>query len=234
MSAELSFSFLAGVLSVATPCVLPLVPAYLAGISALEAERLGAPRVAHRVVAASAPFIVGFTLVFVAVGTGAAGLGAAFDERTRSSLAGLVLVVVGLAFMGLLPAPRRVVAPALLQRGGRSGSSALLGASFAVCAAPCVGPVLGSALALAGETGSTMRGAALLAAYSAGLATAFLAIGVAYGRTMGAFRWARDRFLWIQIGGGAVLVAFGLLLFFEREWWLRVYVSRAMEALGLS
>jgi cytochrome c-type biogenesis protein len=109
----------------------------------------------------------------------------------------------------------------------------LLGAAFAVCAAPCVGAVLGSVLVLASATGTIARGIVLLTAYSLGLACAFLLAGLAFARAMGAFRVLRDRWLVIRVVSGAVLVAFGLLLYFHREWWLYVGLGRILDALGL-
>jgi cytochrome c-type biogenesis protein len=226
-------AFLAGLLSVLTPCVLPLVPGYLSAVSAVEAGRLGQPGVARRVALASVPFFVGFTVVFVVLGAGAAAIAEIVPARRQEEVAGFVLVVFGFAFMGLLPLPTRLVAPGLLERARGRGSAALLGAAFAVCAAPCIGAVLAGILVLAGDAGSVARGAILLTAYSAGIAAAFLLAGVAFARAMAGFRWVRDRFLVIQLVSGAILVALGLLLFFDRDWWLRVLLNRALESVGL-
>ena len=136
--------------------------------------------------------------------------------------------------MGLLPWPERLVAPGLLSGARRSRSNVLLGGAFGVCAAPCIGPVLASTLALASSTSTVLQGSVLLLAYSAGLAVPFLVAGIAFSRAMGAFRWLRDRYQAIQIASGATLVALGLLLFFDRFWWLRVGLNRALETVGLS
>jgi cytochrome c-type biogenesis protein len=109
----------------------------------------------------------------------------------------------------------------------------LLGGAFAVCAAPCVGPLLAGALALAGSSSTVVRGSALLAVYSIGLGLAFLAIGVFFARGMAAFRWVRDHFRAFSVAGGAVLVALGLLLFFDRFYWVQIYTHRVLEAIGL-
>src|SRR5688500_10099837 len=134
MTTEVPVAFLAGLLSIITPCVLPLVPGYLSAVSAVEADRLGEAGVGRRVARSSIPFVLGFTIVFVALGAGAAALGGLLDLNRRSELAGFVLVVLGLAFLGLLPWPERIVAPSLLTGARRRGSGALLGAAFAVCA----------------------------------------------------------------------------------------------------
>jgi cytochrome c-type biogenesis protein len=234
MAARLPIAFLAGFASVITPCVLPLVPGYLSALSGVEGGRLGERGTAGRVVRASVPFIVGFTVVFVILGAGAAAIGNFFSQRAQTEIAGFVLVVLGLAFVGLLPIPERVVAPGLLSGARRRGSGALLGGAFAVCAAPCIGTVLAAVLVLASNTGTVFKGAALLAAYALGLGASFVVTGIAFTRAMSAFRWVRDRYTIIQVVSGVTLVALGLLLFFHRDWWLHVALNRALDAIGLT
>jgi cytochrome c-type biogenesis protein len=224
-------AFLAGLVSVVTPCVLPLVPGYLSAISAVEANRLGERGVARRVATASVPFVLGFTVVFVLLGAGAAAIGSVLDKRTQTEFAGFLLIVIGLGFVGLLPWPERAVGTGLLDRA--RGSSLMLGAAFAVCAAPCIGAVLASILVLAGSAGSIARGVLLLAAYSIGLGAAFVLAGIAFTKAMSTFRWFRDRYRIIQIFGGLTLIALGLLLFFGRYWWLQVALNRVLESVGL-
>lgn len=233
MVERIPIAFLAGVVSVITPCVLPLVPAYLSAVSAVDVNRLGERGVARRVVTASIPFFLGFTTVFVALGAGAAVIGSYVDPQRRNEIAGFLLVAFGLAFMGLLPWPERMLAPGLLDGARGSGSRALLGAAFAACAAPCIGTVLASVLVLASDSRTVLRGSLLLVAYSAGIAFAFVLAGIAFTRAMGAFRWLRDHYGAIRFAGGLTLVVLGLLLFFHRDWWLRVMVNRLLEAVGL-
>ena len=175
-------AFLAGLISITFPCVLPLVPGYLSAISAVEVDRLGERGVARRIAVASIPFAIGFTVVFVVLGAAAAALGGWVDQETRKKLAGFVLVVLGLALAGLLPWPERMLAPGAIGRARATGSRALLGAAFAVCAAPCVGVVLGSILVLAADSRTVVRGCVLLAAYSLGITVAFVLIGIAFGK----------------------------------------------------
>jgi cytochrome c-type biogenesis protein len=200
----------------------------------VDAGKLGQPGTTRRVVMTSIPFILGFTIVFVVLGAGAAAIGGSVSVRSQAEIAGFVLVVLGLGFVGLIPVPERIVAPGLLTGARRRGSGVLLGGAFAVCAAPCIGTVLAAVLVLASDTGTVLRGAALLAAYALGLGAAFLVAGVAFARAMGAFRWVRDRYAVIQVVSGLTLVALGLLLFFHRDWWLHVAVNRALEAVGLT
>jgi cytochrome c-type biogenesis protein len=227
-------AFFAGLLSVVSPCVLPLVPGYLSIVSAGEAARLGQPGVARRVAVATLPFFAGFTIVFVVLGAAAAFVAGQIGARGSAWIAGFVLVVFGLGFMGLLPLPQRLVAPGLVGRARTRGSRALLGAAFAVCAAPCIGPVLAGILVLAGDAGTVVRGSILLVFYSAGIAIAFLLAGIGFARVLGGFRWVRDRYVFIRAASGALLVALGLLLFFDRYWWLELAFDRTFGAVGIS
>jgi cytochrome c-type biogenesis protein len=233
MLEKLPIAFAAGLFSVVTPCVLPLVPGYLSAISAVEVDRLGERGAGRRIVVASIPFIIGFTIVFVVLGAGAAAVGSAVDKQAQLKIAGFVLVVLGLAFIGLLPSPERTMAPGLLQHARRRGSKALLGGAFAVCAAPCIGTVLASILVLASSSGTIARGIVLLIAYSLGLGAAFVLAGIAFAHAMRAFRWVRDHYEVVRIVSGAVLVALGLLLFFNRDWWLSVAVDQMLTWVGL-
>ncbi|HZG35053.1 MAG TPA: cytochrome c biogenesis protein CcdA [Gaiellaceae bacterium] len=229
-------AFGAGFVSFLAPCVLPLVPAYLSAVSSVEADRLGEPRAARRVVVASLPFALGLVAVFVLLGAGAAAIGLSVTENQflLEQVAGFVLVVFGLVFMGLLPWPERLVGAGLVVGARRRGSGFLLGGAFAVCAAPCIGPVLGSILVLAGDSGTVAEGSLLLAVYALGLALPFLVAAALFVPAMGFFRWLRDHYTVIQVGSGLVLVALGLLLFFERFWWLRVYLDRFFDLVGVA
>jgi cytochrome c-type biogenesis protein len=233
---EWPVALLAGFLSFLAPCVLPLVPGYLSAVSAVEADRLGQPGTARRVVAASVPFVLGFTAVFVALGVAAALVGGSLfrDQFLLEKISGFVLVVFGLAFMGLLPWPERLIGAGLVQGARSRGSRLLLGGAFAVCAAPCIGPVLAGILVLAGSSGGVAEGAVLLAVYSLGLAIPFVLAGALFTRAMGAFRWLRDHYRAIQFAGGVLMVVLGLLLFFGRFYWLRIYLNRLFEWMGVS
>jgi cytochrome c-type biogenesis protein len=215
--------------------VLPLVPGYLSAVSAVDADRLGERGSARRVVVSSIPFVLGFTVFFVALGVGAALVGGRLvtNQLLLEKVAGFVLVVFGLAFMGLLPWPERLLGAGLVQGARSRGSRVLLGGAFAVCAAPCIGPVLAAILVLAGSSDTVFQGAALLGVYSLGLAVPFVLAAALFTRAMSAFRWLRDHYRAIQIVGGAIMVALGLLLFFERFYVLRVYLNRFLEWLGL-
>jgi cytochrome c-type biogenesis protein len=233
--AQIPVAFFAGFLSFLAPCVLPLVPGYLSAISAVEADRLGDPGSAARVVRASIPFVLGFTAVFVGLGAGAAAIGGSIlrDQFLLEQIAGFILIVFGLAFMGLLPWPERLLGAGLVQGARSRGSRVLLGGAFAICAAPCVGPVLGSILLLAGSTQTIAHGSVLLLAYSLGLAVPFVLAGLLFTRAMGFFRWLRDHYMAIQVASGALLVALGALLFSGRFYVLRIYLHRVLLKVGI-
>ena len=155
-------AFLAGLVSFATPCVLPLVPAYLSAIGVQS----GDPRSALR---AGLPFVAGFSAVFVLLGAGAAVVGGSLADHRLDlvHLAGIVIVAMGFVMMGLLRVPlfERSLVPAV-GPARRTGSPLLLGGAFGLCWTPCVGPVLASLLALASSSRTVASGAGLLAVYS--------------------------------------------------------------------
>lgn len=218
---DAAVAFGAGVVSFGTPCVLPLVPAYLSAISI----RPGGPR---RSLAAALPFVIGFSAVFIVMGVlaGLAG-GTLADHREQlSKLSGIVIVAMGLAMLGLLPLPLldRTMAPAV-EPARRSGSPLLLGGAFGLCFTPCVTPVLASLLALSASTATAARAGLLLAAYAAGLALPFLLAAVALGRTLAVFRVVRDRYDLVRVFSGVVLLAAGLLVFFDRTYILNGWVN---------
>jgi cytochrome c-type biogenesis protein len=229
-------AFGGGFVSFLAPCVLPLVPGYLSAVSSVEAERLGEPGAARRVVISSLPFVAGLVAVFVLLGAGAAAIGLSVTQNQflLEQVAGFILIVFGFVFMGLLPWPDRLVGAGLVQGARRRGSGFLLGGAFAVCAAPCITPVLGSILVLAGDSDTVWEGSVLLGVYALGLAIPFLIAAALFAPAMGLFRRVRDHYVAIQFVSGLVLVSIGALLFAGEFWRLRVYLNRLFEALGLT
>ena len=230
--ATFAAAFGAGALSFATPCVLPLVPAYLAAVGGASVDDLRARRGVARTLRGVAPFVIGFGAVFVVFGALVGAAGSALDdwrhEVTQAS--GILVVAMGLVIAGALPLPSL---PGLTGSERRPHSALLLGGAFALSWTPCVGPVLAAVLALASTRGGAAQAALLLGAYAAGLAVPLIASAVAFDRALGAASFLRDRYTLIRIVSGIVLVALGLLVFFDRTWWLSVAVNRVLRAVGL-
>jgi cytochrome c-type biogenesis protein len=207
-------AFAAGLLSFASPCVLPLVPGYLSLVSGVGFDELGGrPR---RVVVSTAAFVLGFGVMFVALGAGAAWFGDSLlrNRRSLEIAAGVFIALAGLTFAGL-PLPRALLAERRIDlRSERSNTltSALTGVSFAVGWTPCLGPTLAGILALAAADGHAAQGAVLLGVYALGLGIPFLLFGLAFTRSLGLVRALRRHWRLVGIGSSALLVLFGVLL----------------------
>jgi cytochrome c-type biogenesis protein len=208
----------AGFVSFASPCVLPLVPGYLSyvsGVSGQDVEHGG--RQLGRVVAGVALFVLGFSLVFMALGAtlGALTSWLLTNRGLITRVAGLVVIVMGLVLAGVLK-------PAFLYKerrfradrvpGGLAGALPL-GMVFGLGWTPCIGPTLGAVLGLAAVGGGGVgRGAILLFAYSLGLGIPFLIAALGFRGAVGRFPALRQRFRLFELAGGGMLVLIGLLL----------------------
>jgi cytochrome c-type biogenesis protein len=236
---SLPLVFLAGLVSFISPCVLPLVPGYLATVTGVGFEQISDrdPGVGRRVAVASGLFLAGFLLVFVALGASASVIGSLLDEHRiwLNRVAGGSIVVFGLAMLGLGWSGSTGARWAALVQGAarRRGGPVALGVAFAFCWTPCVGPILASVLVLAGTSGSLETGVLLLFVYGIGLAVPFLAVGLGFTRTLGSFRRIQRRYRAIQAGAGVLLVTMGSLLVTGHLYVLNVYAQRALRAIGL-
>jgi cytochrome c-type biogenesis protein len=207
---SLALAFAAGLVSFLSPCVLPLLPVYLSYISGVAVDALDLQR--RRVLRVSLAFVLGFTILFVVLGTAAGGIGQALlSHRTLLSiLAGLVLVLAGVAAMDLvhLPGVRAFPVPKVAGFGG----AMVAGAAVAVGWTPCVGPVLGAILTYAGSRASGAGGALLLFAYSAGLGVPFILASVAFGWVSRRLAAVRRHYRTVRLVAGALLIVAGLLM----------------------
>jgi cytochrome c-type biogenesis protein len=211
MTPTLPLAFAAGVLSFLSPCVLPLVPSYLAYVGGVHA-RDGAR---WAILSRSLLFVLGFSLVFVALGASASALGS-FLGAYRYELArlgGLIILVFGLFMLGLpLPWLQRDVRFRFRGETRTPVGAMILGMTFAAGWTPCIGPVLGAALTVASTSGTLGLGTTLLAFYALGLAVPFVLAALmleSFGRFSARFR----RYLpWVERASGAVLVAAGVLM----------------------
>jgi cytochrome c-type biogenesis protein len=232
-------AFAVGFVSFISPCVLPLVPGYLSAVSGVSlAEIQHGEKRLSRVLAPAIVFCLAFTVVFVALGMTATGLGSTLrDGRgTLDKVAGVVIIALGVVFVATPFVPRlnKEWRPdALISRAG-SGGPLIAGAAFAFAWTPCVGPTLGTILTAASVQDTVAQGAILLLFYSAGLAVPFLITAVAFTRATSAFRWLRDRYLIITGISGAVLIAMGILLFTGELTTLNLKAQDALDGLGLN
>ena len=211
----------AGAISFSSPCCLPLVPGYLSYVSALPVSDLGEREARALTLRASLLFVGGFTTVFTLLGLGASTLGTLLlrnqDEVTRWF--GVVIVALGLSTMGVLRIPvlqrERRIDLARIPRGPAWAFP--LGMGFAAGWTPCVGPVLATILATASVSGSALWGGGLLALYSLGLGIPFVLLGVGYHRATGSLAWLKRHGRAIEVTGGMLLVAVGIL-FINGRW----------------
>jgi cytochrome c-type biogenesis protein len=232
-------AFAVGFVSFVSPCVLPLVPGYLSAVSGVSlAEIQHGERRLSRVLLPAIVFCLSFTVVFVALGMTATGLGSALQDGrgTLDKVAGVVIVALGVLFLvtPFVPKLNREWRPdALISRAG-SGGPLVAGAAFAFAWTPCVGPTLGTILTAASVQDTVGKGAVLLLFYSAGLAVPFLLTAIAFTRATTAFRWLRDRYLIITALSGVVLIAMGVLLFTGELTTLNLKAQSALDGLGLN
>jgi cytochrome c-type biogenesis protein len=238
MGGELSLAvaFAAGIVSFLSPCVLPLFPSYLSFITGLTFDELSDPdsgargRVRRLTVVHSLLFILGFMLVFVALGASATAIG----QFMRSNqvwirrLAGLVIVLFGLHITGLLNLrflhrERRIH---LQDRPEGMLGSVVVGFAFGAGWTPCIGPILGAILTMAGSSGELRTGIVLLVVYGLGLALPFFVAAVGFNAFLTIFRRLRSWMRPIEIASGMVLVAVGILIFTNYFAVLASYLNR--------
>jgi cytochrome c-type biogenesis protein len=211
-----------GALSFVSPCVLPLIPVYLANISGAAASRDSTAR--WRVFSNSMAFVLGFTVMFALWGAGAGMIGSALTEHLPllRSLVGWLLIAFGIVMLASLRVPWLNFEKRLrLGASSKAGvvRSLILGAVFPVAWTPCSSWVLGSILLLAGSSQSAARGALLLAAYSAGLGIPFLAVGLGLEYLAPLLRKANRFSSWFYVISSVLLIAVGVLLVTNRTTW---------------
>jgi cytochrome c-type biogenesis protein len=205
-------ALVAGLVSFFSPCVVPLLPGYLSYATGLSGVDLEQAR-RGRMLLGSFLFVLGFSFVFIAYGALFGSLGNwLIDYRSQISFVlGLFTILVGVAFVGLVPVLQRDLRVHRVPAVGLAAAP-LLGVLFAVGWTPCIGPTLSAVQALAVNEGTAVRGATLSLAYSLGLGIPFLVAGLAFRRSLGAIRWVRRHQAWVTRLGGAMLIAVGLLL----------------------
>ena len=215
---------LGGLISFLSPCVLPLVPAYLCYVAGISFDRLtdaGAannPELRRQVMAGAVAFVLGFTTVFVALGASASAISAMLVGQLDilGKIAGAVIVLFGLHMAGLLRIPwlNREARFAPDQRGGGLLGAYIVGLAFAFGWTPCIGPILGAILAVAASQDTLLSGMSLLAVYSLGLGAPFLLAAWGMRAFMGFMQHFRQHMHKLEIASGGLLIVTGVLIFF--------------------
>ena len=244
MNSDVTFlaALIAGLVSFLSPCVLPLVPPYLVFLTGTSLERFAdaepEPRVKRETVAAAALFVLGFSTVFVALGASASAVGALIQAYSAklSLVAGVVIIVMGLHFLGITPI-------ALLHRQKRLElakpvglwGAYVIGLAFAFGWTPCIGPILAAILAVATSEATVTKGASLLAVYSLGLGIPFLIAAFAVEPFAAFLARFRKHLARVEQAMGALLVLTGIaFLIPSLNWvtWLSFWLLETFPVLG--
>lgn len=238
-------AFIAGLLSFLSPCVLPLVPGYLSYVTGLTgAEIAGEEMPAQdstraskstrtRVLVGTLLFVAGFSAVFVSYGLLFGGLGGWLIEYEQiiTRVLGVVVIILGIAFMGYVPRLQREARVHAKPPMGLWGAP-LLGVLFGLGWTPCIGPTLAAVQTMAFTEASAARGALLSVAYCLGLGLPFVAVGLAFRRGLGALQWVRSHYALVTRIGGGLLVLIGVLLL--TGWWDDLTIWMRTWAAGFS
>jgi cytochrome c-type biogenesis protein len=233
-------AFAAGLVSFISPCVLPLVPGYLATVSGLSPDELRSTSSVQMrgVLARAGLFIISFSAIFILLGMTATGLGQTLTDN-RSALekvAGITIIAMGVLFVIALFVPilnREWHVESIMRRAGRGGPL-MAGAAFAIAWTPCVGPALASILGLAATTGTVAQGGGLLAVYSAGLAVPFLLTAIAFNRATTAFTWVKRHYALINGAAGVLLISIGILVLTGELFHLNIEAQKMLDRWGLN
>lgn len=237
--------FVGGIISFLSPCVLPLVPAYLSFVSGLSAEEVlvrGRRKKGQteRMLFSLMLFILGFSIIFVLMGASASLVGGFLLEQKAllSRVSGVMIILMGFFFLGVLRIPwlnmeKRPFLTSNPDSPTGALSNILVGMAFGFGWTPCIGPILSSILLYASTTSTVGLGMALLSAYAIGLGVPFLVSGLLLSRAMGAFGWMKRNYRWINLAGGLLLIAMGSLLLLNQVGYVSRFFQQLFQDLGL-
>ena len=226
-SVDLWTAFGAGIFSFISPCILPIIPSYMFFISGTSAGALNSTdsvpdaqvqkKKQQQIVFSSLFFILGFSLVFVALGATATGLGATLKahQDLLRQIGGLVVIILGLHMMGLIQINALLYEKRLHLKARPPGylGAFLIGLSFALGWTPCIGPILGAILAIASTKNSVSEGVLLLSMYSLGLAIPFFVTALLMDKVFVYFRKLQKHMQTISVASGAFLILVGIMIF---------------------
>jgi cytochrome c-type biogenesis protein len=231
-------AFAVGFVSFISPCVLPLVPGYLSTISGVSFADIQEGRSRAKVLGPALLFCLSFTVMFVALGMSATGLGQTLNEHRAvlRQVSGVLIGLMGVLFIGTLFVPlfNREWRPEQLMRRAHTGGPVIAGLAFAVAWLPCTGPTLGAILTAASTEDTVAKGGVLLAFYALGLAVPFLLSALAFSTFSGVFKFFRNHFRAITLVSGVVLITMGVLLYTNQLTQLNADALNAMDNLGIN
>ncbi len=201
-------SFLEGIITFISPCLLPMLPIYISYFAG------GGERTVKKTMTGAAGFVLGFTLVFVAMGALAGTLGSFLTKYQTwvNVIGGLIVILFGLNYMGLLKLNLFRGIQKTGATGGGFWGSVLFGIIFSIGWTPCVGAFLGSALMLASQQGHVVEGSLMLLTYSLGLGVPFLVSALLIDQLKGAFNWVKSHYDVINKVCGGLLILVGILM----------------------
>jgi len=224
----LGVAFVGGLLSFLSPCVLPLVPTYLAYVGGSAEAKRGV------LIRNALSFIAGFSLVFIALGAGASALGSVLRANQRVLMlgGGALVILFGLVMLGIIKLPW-LYRDTRVQYSGETRTpwgALLLGMAFAAGWTPCIGPILGAILTLAGASGTLASGVLLLAVYAVGLGVPFMLAALLLDPFMRFSRGFRRYLPWVERVAGAILLVAGVLMVTGSYTWLNTQLIRLTPA----
>ncbi len=220
----------AGLLSFFSPCVLPLVPAYIANLAGASAIDIGEKRNVWPTLLHSIAFVLGFSILFILMGASAGLIGSAITAyaETLRIVSGIVVILFGIFLIAAYKIPWLNYEKRMHLKGAANPGylrSMLIGSAFAVGWTPCIGPILGSILFIASYTQESTKGALLLAAYSLGMGIPFLLIGLAWSYIMPFWKGLNRHLALISIVSGALLIIVGVLMLTGQLAWLSSFAT---------
>lgn len=236
-------AFIAGLITFLAPCTLPLVPGYLGFISGVSSQDLRDPEKAGRlrwkIFFNGFFFILGFSAVFIILGTLIGFIGSALAEYQvwLNRIGGIFIILFGLFMLNVIKIPflqaeHQLRISSIFERG-KSLNSFILGSAFSIGWTPCVGPILGAVLALAASSATALQGALLLSVFSAGLAVPFLVIALGIGSAAQYIEQFSKYLRVVSIIGGVLLIFLGILLFIGKFGLLVSWGFQLMRFFGI-
>ncbi len=231
-------AFAVGFVSFISPCVLPLVPGYLSTISGVSFADIEAGKARREVLGPALLFCLAFSIMFVALGMTATGLGQTLQDHRQllREISGIVIALLGVFFVATLFVGRlnREWRPEALLSHAGTGGPIVAGLAFAVAWLPCTGPTLGAVLTAASNETTVGEGGVLLAFYAFGLAVPFVLSALAFSHVSGFFRFFRNHYTAITLVSGVILIAMGVMLYSNELTRLNAEALALMDDLGIN